>query len=122
MSNFCQNTKHAVRSNVFAAGGRYDKLIDRLKKPFSFNPNMSQHNISAVGVSIAFDAITGVVSPLKTCQYDVLVCSVGRKLMLKEKLKMAQALWAINIKTDFIQEPVTTLEDLQVSRCYVYFL
>lgn len=104
--------------DVLAAGGRYDALVDRFRKPTKTNLQQTP-NIAAVGLSLAFDTIAAATasasaSTTNDCQYDVLLCSVGHKGgMLKEKLSLAQALWKSSIRADFLQEPVANLEDLQ---------
>uniref|UniRef100_A0A915KKB7 non-specific serine/threonine protein kinase n=1 Tax=Romanomermis culicivorax TaxID=13658 RepID=A0A915KKB7_ROMCU len=101
------------KANILAAGGRYDRLLKKFRKSIPGKPSSLQSMVSAVGVSIAFDTIVNMIGSFRYCQYDVLICSVGRKLLLKEKLSLAKSLWAMNVKTDFIQEPVANLEDLQ---------
>ncbi|XP_074662114.1 eIF-2-alpha kinase GCN2-like [Tubulanus polymorphus] len=102
--------------DVLAAGGRYDSLISKFKMPTS--NLLASHNQSAVGMSIAVDKIVAAVLeesqelPLPKV-YDVMVCSVGHRMLLKEQLFVSKELWAVGISTHVLFSSTQSLEEIQ---------
>ncbi|CAG8498589.1 12794_t:CDS:10, partial [Acaulospora colombiana] len=105
-------------TDVLAAGGRYDTLIQRFRKPTRVGCRQQTY---AIGVNIS---VQKIVSTLRSYQSDlfkmkkveernfgfeappkcdVFVVSFG-KVLLEERLDLVRELWAHNIKADFMYE------------------
>ncbi|GFO47300.1 eukaryotic translation initiation factor 2-alpha kinase 4 [Plakobranchus ocellatus] len=119
MCDHCKR-KRKVVTEVLAAGGRYDKLIEKFAPvPPSSN---SYKPVLGVGLSISFDRLVAVVAEdeqiykrLSAC--DVLVCTLGRHLMVKERLTVARDLWAAGLKTELLFDKAEDFDEL-CENCY----
>ncbi|ELU08630.1 hypothetical protein CAPTEDRAFT_220708 [Capitella teleta] len=99
--------------DVFAAGGRYDALISRYRKPGSAPVFQC-----VVGISLSFDKILaaqldGDCDNSLPTRCDVLVCSIGHKAMLREKMSMIKDLWAAGLHAELHLDATQLLEDVQ---------
>ncbi|XP_012935952.1 eIF-2-alpha kinase GCN2 isoform X1 [Aplysia californica] len=110
----CDNRKKKrVVREVLAAGGRYDKLIERFVSPLHSTSRPGH----GVGVSISFDKLVAVVeeeeqsSQLSPC--DVIVCTVGHQMMVKERLAIGRDLWAAGFRTDVLFDKTEDFDELQ---------
>ncbi|KAL5008543.1 hypothetical protein ScPMuIL_014124 [Solemya velum] len=96
--------------NILAAGGRYDKLLRKLSHSASCST-------TAVGVSLAFREVVTAVLEQEECRpqgaYDILVCTIGHKPMLKERLRIVKNLWAAGLKVDILHDTLQSLEEIQ---------
>ncbi|KAK3700276.1 hypothetical protein RRG08_033554 [Elysia crispata] len=116
MCDYCKKKKRKVVTEVLAAGGRYDKLIEKFTP---VQPLSSSHiPVHGVGISISFDRLVSVIKEneqilqhLSPC--DVLVCTVGHHLMVKERLAVAKDLWASGFRTDLLFDRVEDFDELQ---------
>jgi len=112
-----KNEDDSSSYEVVAAGGRYDNLVSK------FLPvSMARKNtISATGVSIAIEKIFTMVlhsiseytthlHPLQIVDTEVYVCSVGQNMLI-ERMRIASLLWSQNIRTEFMLEEKTNLEE-----------
>lgn len=97
--------------DVLAVGGRYDKLISN----FRMNPSR-EINQFAVGFSIDLEKIINSQLDNKEMPslYDVVLCSVGQKQMVKEKCSVLKNLWASGIYTHVIYDSSMSLEEIGV--------
>jgi len=77
---------------VVAAGGRYDKLLADLHHLQLTNPHFQSHHV--VGVSIDIDRLVMVGDDdwKEDIRVQVLVCSVGKSLMIRDRLSVVKAL------------------------------
>lgn len=109
---------------VLAAGGRYDSMIKSFRSIVE-QATMLSLNIqqSGVGVSIALDKVVQAIQKeseeiVRQDYYNVVVCSVGIKPLLKEKTQILKRLWSIGIRyvlvegasEEEVQEPVNELK------------
>ncbi|XP_048732268.2 eIF-2-alpha kinase GCN2-like [Ostrea edulis] len=101
--------------DVLAAGGRYDNLIKKFRSPLS--QPAQETAIHGVGVSIAFEKIVLAVLESKELNppspYDILVCTIGHKPMLKERMTIVQDLWAAGLRAEVYLETMQAQEDIQ---------
>ena len=88
--------------DILAAGGRYDKLIERFRK--SGDKRNLPH---AVGVSIAVDKLISSVlemtkeseqSSFTLCECDILICTVGNTTSVEQRLQTIHELWCCGLK------------------------
>jgi len=92
-------SENQMEMGSIAAGGRYDDLIGKL----------GGENVAAVGFSVGIERIFSIQENqakerkvvLRTNETDVLVASIDKDL-LKERMKIANTLWANNIKAEFL--------------------
>lgn len=98
--------------DIFAAGGRYDKLISQFRR----GADASFASPGGVGVSIAIEKIVSAVVEdeyaFVPCAYDVFVCSAGHNPMQQERMRIARDLWNVGIKAT-ISYGAMPLEELQ---------
>ncbi|XP_041355156.1 eIF-2-alpha kinase GCN2-like [Gigantopelta aegis] len=96
---------------VLAAGGRYDLLISRFHSPVH-PPTSCQ---CAVGVSLSLEKIVAAVVEEKEAPspFDILVCTIGHKTMMKERLTVVKDLRAAGLKVDMVFDTMQNLEDIQ---------
>ena len=130
----CEVEKHSAKNKertirewtVLAAGGRYDGLIDSFRKPAI--ESVPPTSVGAVGISLAMDKLVSLLleqrkdGNLPLPQLDpveVLLCSVGEKNLLKEKLGLLKELWTSGVRADSLQDPVASLADLEDHCKYV---
>ncbi|KAI8514991.1 Eukaryotic translation initiation factor 2 alpha kinase 4 [Branchiostoma belcheri] len=106
-------TKKRVGMDVLAAGGRYDKLISQFKRPSM----TSVPGPAAVGVSIAFEKVVSAVSASESCQVpstcDILVCTIGRSSLLKERMRVVRDLWAAGLRAEILYDSMQSPEEIQ---------
>nr|CAD7397393.1 unnamed protein product [Timema cristinae] len=121
----CQlNTRRGRRGmEVVAAGGRYDAMLA------SFRHNLELTGVSgkglsqaATGVSISLDRLVSALQELEEGEeegddtpfgaLDVVVCSLGRSPMVREKCTLIRELWAAGIRA-------TILDAIQVNSLIV---
>ncbi|KTW27062.1 hypothetical protein T552_02554 [Pneumocystis carinii B80] len=117
------------KCDIFAAGGRYDSLINQCLPPLS----SGKVSISVVGITIFIEkiisslakfsfkefpsrkyskAISGSIRwPYNVVNCDVLVSSIGHGF-LKECLEILNELWKFNIKSDLSRSNLETLDDI----------
>ncbi|XP_078490106.1 eIF-2-alpha kinase GCN2 [Ciona intestinalis] len=120
--------KKRTAIDVLAIGGRYDKLLTNMTV-FNMYDRDGEQKLTpkhAVGVSIAVEKIVGSVmeennlpsstnmsggnDPTVTSQLshhaavDVLVCSVGRTLLLHERLRVVRSLWEASIAAETVYD------------------
>nr|XP_018669174.1 eIF-2-alpha kinase GCN2 isoform X1 [Ciona intestinalis] len=120
--------KKRTAIDVLAIGGRYDKLLTTMSV-FNMYDRDGEQKLTpkhAVGVSIAVEKIVGSVmeennlpsstsmsgsnDPTVTSQLshhaavDVLVCSVGRTLLLHERLRVVRSLWEASIAAETVYD------------------
>eukprot|EP00058_Branchiostoma_floridae_P027964 XP_002613455.1 hypothetical protein BRAFLDRAFT_71943 [Branchiostoma floridae] len=107
-------SKKRVGMDVLAAGGRYDKLISQFKRPSM----TSVPGPAAVGVSIAFEKVVSAVSDHtesgqvpSTC--DILVCTIGRSSLLKERMRVVRDLWAAGLRAEILYDSMQSPEEIQ---------
>uniref|UniRef100_T1IQL0 non-specific serine/threonine protein kinase n=1 Tax=Strigamia maritima TaxID=126957 RepID=T1IQL0_STRMM len=102
--------------DVIAAGGRYDSLISSTRLATGFN-NIKETTQFAVGVSFALEKITSAILEDEEFKppsaFDVLVCSVGQHIMVKEKAAITRDLWNAGIKAHMIYDSTLSLEEIQ---------
>nr|XP_006824933.1 PREDICTED: eukaryotic translation initiation factor 2-alpha kinase 4-like [Saccoglossus kowalevskii] len=106
--------KKKIVMDILAGGGRYDKLISHFKAPV--DSNMAIHTQHAVGVSLAFDKLVSAVqeeTDYAPSVVDILVCVVGSKPLLKERLKVVRDLWSAGLRADLIYDSTLSLEEIQ---------
>lgn len=53
---------------------------------------------SAVGMSISLDKIASVLKEDNTLSENVIICSLGQNVMVKEKAELVKSLWASEVK------------------------
>ncbi|BFZ11743.1 hypothetical protein BsWGS_14782 [Bradybaena similaris] len=109
--------KKKVATEVIAAGGRYDKLIEKFSSPL---PQYAMHNLPhGVGVSIAFERLAGVIAEDEQVQTlspcDVMICTLGHQLLIKERLAIARDLWAAGFRADVLFDKTEDFDELQVN-------
>nr|WAQ68452.1 eIF-2-alpha kinase GCN2 [Haliotis discus hannai] len=102
--------KRKSAAEVLAAGGRYDKMIQQFASPL----HPTSHIPSGVGVSIAFEKIVAAITEdlEPPSPYDVLVCTIGCKPMLKERLAVAKDLWLGRLKTQVLFDTMQSPEEI----------
>ncbi|ESO93561.1 hypothetical protein LOTGIDRAFT_119057 [Lottia gigantea] len=104
--------KKRLLGDVLAAGGRYEKLIRKFKVEKDEDCGIP----SAVGVSLAFEKIVSAV--LDTVEvpssHDIVVCSVGHKTLLKERLRVVKELWAAGLRAEVFYDSVQNLEEVHM--------
>lgn len=108
----CDLKKKRKRDNkeVVAIGGRYDPMISHYRKIME-QANMLTKDIqqSAVGISIWLDKLVQVVQKHdskdlpKIDNLDAIVCSIGSKQLIKEKMKILKTLWAAGVRCFLIE-------------------
>ncbi|KAL3874664.1 hypothetical protein ACJMK2_037645 [Sinanodonta woodiana] len=108
--------KNRAFPDVFAAGGRYNSLISGFYSPvFSSSKPVTTHY--GVGVSFAFEKIVNAMleeddfptpSP-----YDILVCTIGRKPLLKDRMKLVKELWNAGLRAEHLLETLESPEEIQ---------
>ncbi|KAI8785191.1 eukaryotic translation initiation factor 2-alpha kinase 4 [Biomphalaria glabrata] len=104
--------KKKLLPEVLAAGGRYDKLIEKFKVYAS-----ASEYPRGVGISLSFDRLAAVVAEdeqnknLSPC--DVLVCSLGYHLMVKERLAVARELRSAGFRTEVLFDKPEDFDALQ---------
>lgn len=101
--------------DILAAGGCYDKLIEKFRSPLA-HPT-TESSIHGVGVSIAFEKIVLAMLEHKELNslssYDILVCTIGHKPMLKERMLILRDLWVAGLRADIYLEAMQTQEEIQ---------
>ena len=103
--------KRGMVMDNLAAGGRYDKLIEGFQVPVG---STTTPKCSAVGLSIAFEKLVAAFQGNNlSATIDVVVCSVGYKPLLREKLCVTRDLWSAGIKTELWQDTTQDLEEIQ---------
>nr|CAD7463560.1 unnamed protein product [Timema tahoe] len=121
----CQlNTRRGRRGmEVVAAGGRYDAMLA------SFRQNLELTGVSgkglsqaAAGVSISLDRLVSALQELEEGEeegddtpfgaLDVVVCSLGRSPMVREKCTLIRELWAAGIRATIL-DAIQSLEEVQ---------
>ncbi|GFR96851.1 eukaryotic translation initiation factor 2-alpha kinase 4 [Elysia marginata] len=116
MCDYCKKKKRKVVAEMLAAGGRYDKLIEKFTP---VQPLSSSHiPVHGVGISISFDRLIAVIDDDEQIHRhlsssDVVVCTLGHHLMVKERLAVARDLWAAGFRTDLLFERVEDFDELQ---------
>ncbi|XP_064601948.1 eIF-2-alpha kinase GCN2-like [Liolophura sinensis] len=107
--------KKRVVADILAAGGRYNKMISQFHTPMLTDTSTVQHG---VGVSVAFDKVVNAMIEYQEPQSasDILVCTIGHKAMLKERLNVVRDLWSAGLRAEVLYEALQTLEDIQ-ERC-----
>lgn len=100
---------------VLAAGGRYDNMIADYRNIME-QANMLSKDFhqSAVGVSISLDKLAQAVQESSAANFeflDVVVCSLGTKLLMKEKAKVLKSLWSAGIRSCLIE--ANNMEEIQ---------
>ncbi|XP_069773346.1 eIF-2-alpha kinase GCN2 isoform X2 [Narcine bancroftii] len=102
------NRRHGVVPDIFAAGGRYDNLIQEFREPQVTDPLPS-----AVGVSLALDKISTLCNTLVPhvgfCCKAVVV-PVGRS-SIDQAIEIIQKLWKVGINTELLCD--VTQEEVQ---------
>ncbi|XP_063427677.1 eIF-2-alpha kinase GCN2-like [Mytilus trossulus] len=104
--------------DVLAVGGRFDDLISKFHSPITHSLSQ-QYSITqhAVGVSIHFEKIVSALvdypeyQPSTRC--DILVCAIGHKPMLKDRMTIIKDLWAAGLKAELLLETIQAQEDIQ---------
>jgi hypothetical protein len=100
-------------SNVIAAGGRYDRLLQE----YSTKPPA----IIISGATFAVERLTGLIhaheqrtaARIKISDTEVLVCSSGRN-MLEDRIQIAVQLWDVEIKAEYLHSEKQSFEELYV--------
>ncbi|CAH1791711.1 unnamed protein product [Owenia fusiformis] len=102
--------KRHVVLDVLAAGGRYDDLIKNC------GIGTSDTHQGAVGVSLGMEKIVAAVGEQDESKalgaYDILVCTLGHKSMIKEKLSVVRDLWAAGLKANILLDTSLSLEEI----------
>lgn len=113
----CELQKKHKRDNmeVLAAGGRYDTMIAEYRNIME-QANMLSNDLhqSAVGVSISLDKLAQAVQETSAGNFeflDVVVCSLGSKLLVKEKARVLRSLWSAGIRACLIE--ANNMEEIQ---------
>ncbi|XP_070577673.1 eIF-2-alpha kinase GCN2-like [Ptychodera flava] len=118
MFRFSADVNHKKRkkvTDVLAIGGRYDDLISDLRVNFT-SATVSPPSLRAVGVSIAYDKLVSAVlddHENTSSVVDALVCAVGSKPLLKDRIKVVRDLWAAGVRADMIYDSNLSLEEIQ---------
>lgn len=110
--------KNRIIPDVLAVGGRYNNLISKfhslITHSLSQQYSVTQH---AVGVSIHFEKIVSALleNPEYQCssRCDVLVCAIGHKPLLKDRMTIIKDLWAAGLKAELLLDTIQTQEDIQ---------
>ncbi|KAK3093827.1 hypothetical protein FSP39_020697, partial [Pinctada imbricata] len=109
--------KKRFTADLLAAGGRYDNLVKKFYSPLIHSSSRTSHY--CVGVSIAFEKIVhAILESRDACYecgspYDVLVCTIGHKPMLKERMCIIRELWNAGIRAEIQHETMQAQEDIQ---------
>ncbi|XP_013386608.1 eIF-2-alpha kinase GCN2 isoform X2 [Lingula anatina] len=107
--------KKKTITEVLAAGHRYDKLVQGFRKQTT--SSVAHLTQAAVGVSIALDRIVTAMMEDEEFQpcgvYDIIVCTLGHKPMIKEQLSVAKDLWAAGLKVDVLYDTTQSLDAVQ---------
>ncbi|CAL1531308.1 unnamed protein product [Lymnaea stagnalis] len=110
----CENSKKKkIVTEVLAAGGRYDKLIEKFKAPVFTSTHEHPHG---VGISLSFERLAAIVADDDECQQlspcDIIVCALGTQLLLKERLAVARDLWSAGFRADVLFEKTEDFDAL----------
>ena len=110
-----------IKYDVFAAGGRYESLLKKMRGPFSFRAN-----VNAVGVNIAMSKLisniavaqrhlldeskSSIISHMNPCRKaDVILVSFGSNSTLQSaKLELASQMWSSGVSCDISYHPSMT--------------
>lgn len=101
--------KHKHGMEVLAAGGRYDEMICNYRNIMEKGSLITKTTPqSAVGISISLDKLIQTLQKEQFLEIyniscvDCLICSLGSKLLQKEKAKVLKELWAVGIRCALI--------------------
>ncbi|XP_055957482.1 eIF-2-alpha kinase GCN2-like isoform X1 [Patella vulgata] len=111
--------KKRLVTDVLAAGGRYDQLINHFHRSSKLDKDsgIGESSPCGVGVSMAFEKIVAAVMENleeNPCSHDIVVCSVGHNPMWKERLNIVKDLWSAGLRAEVLYDSIQSLEDVQL--------